>query len=284
MRTPRPPAGPFLKWAGGKGQLLPALLKVIPRKMQTYHEPFLGGGAVFFKLASEQGRFERAVLSDENKELIDCYKIVRDFPDELTARLREHWNLNWNTSTSFREIREQHPDNLNHIDRAARTIYLNRTCFNGLYRVNKSGQFNVPFGKYGNPSLFREENIRACSYALNHYAAMLNGDFVVAIDDAEEGDVVYFDPPYVPVSETANFASYTSSGFTMDDQIRLSIAFKNIVARGGLAILSNSDVPFVRDLYEGFEILVVQAKRNINADGEGRGTVGELIVVGKPAS
>ena len=282
MRTPRPPAGPFLKWAGGKSQLLPALLKVIPSKIKTYHEPFLGGGAVFFKLASDR-RFERAILSDWNSELVDCYKIIRDFPDELVARLREHWNANWNTAEYFKEMRGLHPDNLTHIDRAARTIYLNKTCFNGLYRVNKSGQFNVPFGKFENPSLFREENIRACSYALNHFAALLQGDFVVAIDDAEEGDVVYFDPPYVPMSETANFASYTSSGFDMNDQIRLSIAFKNIVNRGGLPILSNSDTPLVRELYDGFETHVVQATRSINSKGDGRGTVGEVIVVGKPA-
>lgn len=283
MRTPRPPAGPFLKWAGGKTQLLPALLKVIPRKIRTYHEPFIGGGALFFKLASDR-RFERAVLSDFNKELVDCYKVVQSFPDELTARLREHWNQNWNTPEYFKEMRSQDPESLSHIDRAARTVYLNKTCFNGLYRVNKSGQFNVPFGKFGNPSLFRSENIAACSYALNHFAALLCGDFVVAIDDAEEGDVVYFDPPYVPISETANFAAYTSSGFDMNDQIRLSIAFKNIVARGGLPILSNSDTPFVRDLYEGFELHVVQATRAINSKGDGRGTVGELIVVGRPAS
>lgn len=281
MRTPRPPAGPFLKWVGGKTQLLAPILKVMPRKIRTYHEPFLGGGAVFFRLASDR-RIERAVLSDWNKELVDCYKVVQAFPDELTARLREHWNQNWNTPEYYKEMRDQWPDDLTHIDRAARTIYLNRTCFNGLYRVNKSGKFNVPFGKYGNPSLFREENIRACSYALNHFAAILNGDFVVAIDDAEEGDVVYFDPPYVPMSDTANFSSYTSSGFGENDHIRLSIAFKNIVARGGLPVLSNSDVPFVRDLYEGFEMHVVQATRNINSKGDGRGAVGELIIVGRP--
>jgi len=250
--------------------------------MKTYYEPFMGGGALFFYLAAFNS-FERAVLSDYNKELVDCYRVVRDFHDELTKKLRDHMRLDWNTPTYFKEMRSQHPDDLDPIDRAARTIYLNKTCFNGLYRVNKKGNFNVPFGKYGNPLLFQEGNLRACSYALNHYAALTVGDFTVSIDDAGEGDVVYFDPPYVPLNPTSNFASYTADKFGLNDQTRLSIAFKNIVNRGGLAILSNSDTEIVRDLYAGFEIHVVQATRSINSQGDSRGNVGELIVVGRPA-
>lgn len=275
-------ARPFLKWAGGKTQLLSALTEILPRKIKTYYEPFLGGGAVFYHLAAES-RFEHAVLNDWNRELIDCYKVVRDFPDDLVRKLREHMTGEWNTAAYFEKMRSQVTDTLDPVERAARMIYLNKTCFNGLYRVNRDGRFNVPFGRYKNPTLFDEQNLRACSYVLNRYTVLHSGDFSNAVDGAREGDVVYFDPPYVPLSSTSNFASYTSDGFTLDDQHRLAALFKQLVEKGIAVALSNSDTPIVRALYAGFEMHPVQAKRHINSKADGRGPVVELIIVGRPA-
>lgn len=273
-------AAPFLKWAGGKRQLLPALSEILPRKMRTYYEPFLGGGAVFFHLAAE-GRFERAVLNDWNRELVDCYRVIRDFPDDLIRKLLDHMNHEWNTASYFDSMRSQQTNTLDPADRAARLIYLNRTCFNGLYRVNKRGQFNVPFGKYKNPALFNEQNLRACSQVLNRFASLHTGDFVDAVENAQEGDVVYFDPPYVPLSVSSNFANYTSDGFSINDHHRLAALFRELKEKGVAVVLSNSDTQVVRALFQGFEIHPVQAKRNINSKVEGRGFVGELIIVSR---
>jgi DNA adenine methylase len=274
-------AQPFIKWAGGKRQLLPALSEILPRRMKTYYEPFLGGGAVFFHLAAE-GRFERAVLNDWNRELIDCYRVIRDFPDDLIRKLLDHMSNEWNTASYFDTIRAQKPEGLDPAERAARMIYLNKTCFNGLYRVNKrNGQFNVPFGRYKNPTLFNEQNLRACSQVLNRLAALHTGDFVNAVETAGEGDVVYFDPPYVPLSVTSNFASYTSDGFSINDHHRLAALFRELFEKGVAIVLSNSDTEIVRALYQGFEMHPVQAKRHINSKADGRGPVGELIIVGR---
>ncbi len=276
-------AGPFLKWAGGKGQVFPAISAALPTKIRTYYEPFLGGGAVFWNLAIRRG-FERAVLNDWNKELVDTYTTVRDHVEALIHALNEHKTKAWNTEEYFKEIRAQDPWKLDFIQRSARMIYLNKTTYNGLYRVNKKGQFNSPFGRYKNPGLFDSGNLRACSQALNRNCTILQGDFTKVFVDAAAGDVVYFDPPYVPVSATANFDNYTEDGFTVSDQHRLAICFRNLAERDVSCVLSNSDTDVVRKLYEGFEIITIQVKRNINSKAEGRGHVSEVLVVHRGAA
>lgn len=275
-------ARPLLKWAGGKTQLLSPLRQLFPAKVRTYYEPFVGGGAVFFALAAEK-RFERSVLNDWNEELINTYRVVRDQPDLLVATLKSFRNeYEGKPAESFEKVRSGSPSEMTSFERAARTIFLNKTCFNGLYRVNKSGRFNTPFGKYTNPPICDESNIHACSKVLNQEASLHTGDFTQVLDDASPGDLVYFDPPYVPLSTTANFTSYTAGGFTLNDQYRLAAVFKDLAARGVSVLLSNSDTEVVRALYDGFEIHVIPAKRAINSKANGRGPVNEVIVVGRP--
>lgn len=273
-------AKPFLKWAGGKTQLTPYLEELLPRDIRTYYEPFIGGGSFFFHLANK-GRFERAVLSDYNPELINCYKVIRDFHSELVEQL-EILSI---TKDDFYRIRAENPQDLSPVRRAARTIYLNKTCFNGLYRLNKKGQFNVPYGQYKHtPKLYNQETLEGCAEVLNRYAVLHTHDFAKATKTAVEGDVVYFDPPYVPLTPTSNFKNYTGDDFTLYDQQRLAICFKELASRGVAVIASNSDTPLVRELYEPFEKHVVQARRSINSKGSKRGPVNELIIVGRPAT
>lgn len=273
-------ARPFIKWAGGKTQLLPQLLDIFPGKIGTYYEPFLGGGAVFFALA-HQKRFHRAMLNDWNRELIDAYRAVRDFPEDLVGQLSA---LVYSRET-FDELRLKTPDDLGPVRRAVRLIYLNKTGFNGLYRVNRKGQFNTPFGKFKTPPrIVDAENIRLCSEVLNRYASLYSTDFSEVVKDAGPEDVVYFDPPYVPLNATANFASYTSDGFGIDDQHRVAACFKELVERGVKVVASNSDTEVVRALYSGFEIHEVRARRSINSKGDSRGPINELIIVGRRSS
>ena len=292
-------ARPFIKWAGGKNQLLPVIGPLIPSKIRTYYEPFLGGGAVFWHMANTR-TFERAVLNDQNLELIQVYGTIRDQPEALVAALNRHREKAWNTREYFNEIRAMDISTLDIVERSARMIYLNRTCFNGLYRVNKAGHFNTPFGDYKNPNLVDSGNIRACSEALGHKVsylhedgltqgtkpkvALYHDDFPKVFFDAGAGDVVYFDPPYVPVSETSNFLAYTADGFGGVDQSRLAILFRRLASMDVSCILSNSDTEEVRKTYEGFEIIPVKAKRNINSKGDGRGVVGEVIVIHRGAA
>lgn len=274
-------AHPFIKWAGGKTQLLNQLTTILPPRIRTYYEPFIGGGALFFALAQRE-RFQRAAINDWNSELVDTYKSIRDFPDdliELLQGLKAEYQAD--ARVVFHRERDKDPKELTPIVRAARFLFLNRTGFNGLYRVNKSGRFNVPFGKYDNPRIVDEDNIRACSKVLNNFVVLTSKDFAAVVTEAQPGDCVYFDPPYVPLNPTANFTSYTSNGFTIDDQYRLAACFKQLVERGVAVIASNSDTKTVRDLYDGFEMHAVEARRNINSKGDKRGPVGELIIVGR---
>lgn len=271
---------PFIKYVGGKSQLLGVLSKLITHKSLTYFEPFIGGGATFFHFADRR-RFQKAVLNDANPELINLYAVVRDDPDALIKRLDAFKaDPNWNTEEHFKAIRAQTP--AEPLEMAARTIYLNKTAFNGLYRVNRSGKFNAPYGKYDNPSLYDLNNIRACSETLQRFATLRVGDFTEAVHDAQAGDIVYFDPPYVPVSETANFTAYTGQ-FGIDEQRALAQLFRELVSRGVMCIQSNSDAPLIHELYEGFDFHIVGAKRSINSKGDMRGEVNELVVVGRPA-
>lgn len=274
-----PPAHPFVKWAGGKRQLVSQLLQILPPKINTYFEPFVGGGAVFFALANE-GRFERAVLNDWNAELVSAYQAIRSFPDDL---IRELEKLPINKDEYLR-VRAQVPESLTPIQRAARLIYLNKTCFNGLYRVNKKGQFNVPYGKWKRaPQVFDSENLQACSKVLNK-AEIHNGDYSALERLVKPGDTVYLDPPYAPLSSTSNFANYTSGGFDSQAQERLAEVFKHLVQLGAHVVESNSDTLLIRELYRGFEIREVKARRSINSKGGKRGPVGELIIVGRRAT
>lgn len=265
---------PFLKWAGGKKQILGHILAMVPDKINTYYEPFVGGGAVFFALAVSK-RFCLASLNDANQELIDCYRAVQKSPKSIVNQLRK-WSVDEST---FYEVRNKIFGRLT--QRAARTIYLNKTGYNGLYRVNKKGQFNVPFGKWAHlPKVVDPANLQACSNILNENVTLSCQDFSEAVLTAGPGDVVYFDPPYVPLSKTSNFRDFTSRGFTSDDQFRLVSCFRKLVDRGVRVIASNSNTEVVRSLYEGFEMREVRAKRCINSKGDQRGPIKELIIVG----
>jgi len=270
----------FLKWVGGKGQLIQILSRLITNKSLTYYEPFLGGGAVFFHFANHH-RFQKAVLSDTNEELINCYQVVRDQLTDLLERLDVYRSeRGWNTQMLFDHVKSiEHTDP---IEKAARTIYLNKLCFNGLYRVNQSGKFNAPFGKYPNPSLYNLKNITACSEALQRFAILQVGDFSETVKDAQAGDLVYFDPPYVPISETSNFTSYAANQFGLEKQKELASLFRELFDRGVIVVQSNSDTPLVRELYEDFDLCTVKAKRSINSKGDARGEINELVIIGKP--
>lgn len=277
MATTKHRARPFLKWAGGKTRLLGVLSELLPDEIETYYEPFLGGASLFYHLA-QQGRFRHAVLNDCNPELVNCYRVVRDFVPELVEQL----GALQVSKEIFEELRGIDPTSLSPVRRAARMIYLNKTGFNGLYRVNRLGRFNVPWGDYKSPKVVDEGNLRACSHVLNGAATLLDGDFVEAVGKAKAGDVVYFDPPYVPLSPTASFKAYTKDGFTLNDQQRLAICVRELASKGVLVLVSNSDTPTVRELYAGFEIHVARMRRNISSKGDGRGPVDEVIVSTRP--
>lgn len=266
------PARPFLKWAGGKGKLLPDLVERLPERFGAYHEPFVGGGALFFDLRA-RARIARALLSDRNAPLIGIYQAVRDQVEAVIEELRRHRN----DREHYYRVRALDPEALAPAARAARLIFLNRTCYNGLYRENRGGQFNVPFGRYANPVICDEENLRAASAALRG-ADLSCRAFDSVLDRAERGDLVYFDPPYHPVSATASFTAYDRGGFGPEDQERLRDLFAELAGRGVRAILSNSDTPLTRRLYRGFRIDQVQAARAINSRADRRGKVPELIV------
>ena len=266
------PARPVLKWVGGKGQLLRELLARLPQSFKTYHEPFTGGGALFFELAA-QGRITTAYLSDANPSLIDVYLGLRDCVDEVIAVLRQHRYEH----DYYYYVRALRPTDLSLPERAARIIYLNKTCYNGLYRENRRGEFNVPFGRYKNPTICDEPNLRAASAVLQG-VNIARRPFDSTLDYAKRGDFVYFDPPYHPVSATANFTSYDRDGFGPDNQRRLRDAATELRERGVTAMVSNSDTPFIRELYAGFHIDQVQASRAVNSKANGRGKVAELII------
>jgi DNA adenine methylase len=261
-------AAPFLKWVGGKTSLLPELLRHVPDRLRRYHEPFVGGGALFFAVAPR-----RAVLSDNNAELIHCYTQVRDDVYRVLDALSRHV---YDTG-HYQSVRALDPMRLTAAQRAARFVYLNKTCFNGLWRVNRAGRFNVPIGRYRNPRFHDPATLIAASEALRG-VDILHAPFEDALAKAAPGDFVYLDPPYDPVSETSSFASYTADGFTWDDQKRLARCCIALNRRGVRFLLSNSTTNRVRDLYRGFEQRVVRAPRFINSKAESRGRVAELLV------
>ncbi|MGA7123205.1 MAG: DNA adenine methylase [Polyangiaceae bacterium] len=269
-------ARPFLKWAGGKRQLLPALLPHTPTSIGTYFEPFVGGGALFFTLAARppEARPRRAVLADVNRRLIRTYKGVKNNVEEVVRQLRKFPH----TPAFFYRFREEKIDGGTDSDVAAWFIYLNKTGFNGLYRVNRENRFNVPFGRYANPTICDEPNLRACSAALAE-AELIVEDFAKVVETAKRGDFVYFDPPYVPLSATSSFTSYTSQGFGDVEQERLRDAARNLKKRGVPVLLSNSAAAKVRTLYaDGFDIAEVSATRLVNSKASARGAIPELLI------
>lgn len=265
---------PFLKWAGGKRQLLPEIKKYIPMKINTYYEPFVGAGAVLFDVQPRH-----AVINDINPDLTNAYQVIRDHVDDLIESLRNHINH----QDYFYQIRDldrtdQYRE-LSNIEKASRIIYLNKTCFNGLFRVNSQGQFNVPFGKYKNPQIVNEIVLRAVSHYLSkNDVTIFNGDYESALATADKGDFVYFDPPYDPISDTSSFTGYSLNGFNKEDQIRLRDVFAELDRRGCRVLLSNSATDFIKDLYRDYSINLVSASRNINSVASGRGKIDEVLV------
>lgn len=262
-------AAPFLKWAGGKGRLLGQYQAFFPKRFSRYYEPFVGAGAVFFHLAPKH-----AVLSDTNPDLVACYQVLKHDVDDLVELLRMYRH----DKDFYYHVRELDAATLSPVQRAARMIFLNKTCFNGLWRVNRRGQFNVPFGDYKNPKILDEENLRAVSAALQH-VEILHSPFDHVLEVARKGDFIYMDPPYHPVSSTASFTSYSADDFKPEDQRRLADTYRALAERGCKVMLSNSDVPFIRELYADFRIEQVWAARAINRDASKRGAVSEVVVL-----
>ena len=265
---------PVLKWVGGKRQLLPEIKKYIP-KYSTYYEPFLGGGAVLFELQPK-----KAVVNDLNSELINVYEVIKTTPQELIDELKKYSN----DEETFYKVRniDRNKDEfkkLSDVQRAARIIYLNKTCFNGLYRVNSSGEFNSPFGRYKNPNIINENTILAVNKYFNTSdITFRNTDFEDSIKDIPKGSFVYLDPPYDPVSKTSNFTGYNQGGFGDDEQIRIKNMCDRLNANGVKFLLSNSATPFIKDLYKDYKIEIVNAKRAVNSKADKRGEIEEVLI------
>lgn len=265
---------PVIKWVGGKRQLINELKKYMPKKFNTYFEPFIGGGALFFDL-----KIEKSFINDYNSELTNLYEVIKNYPNELLKDLEKHEN----NSEYYYNIREldRNPEiykELSNIKKASRFIYLNKTGFNGLYRVNKSGQFNVPFGRYKTPNFADNDNILACSKLLQK-TTILNGDFEIIKSYIKKGDFVYFDPPYVPLNETSSFTEYTDIGFDEDTQFRLKELCDYIDSIGAYFMLSNSYTEYIKNLYKDYKLITVQANRALNCKASGRGKINEYLVI-----
>jgi DNA adenine methylase len=272
---------PFVKWAGGKSSLVAELLRHVPTDFSNYYEPFLGGGAFFFALYTTGRKFD-AVLSDVNAELVQAYNVVKDRPDELVrvlSKLQDEYHHSMSRSSYYYEKRAWRPTDP--IQSAARLIFLNKTCYNGLYRVNSRGEFNVPFGRYANPKILDVADIRAVSDALRKTNAQIQcADYKSTISTCSENDFVYLDPPYQPKTKTSSFTDYTPGGFSQKDQEELAREFRRLVDRGSTVLLSNSETPLTVSLYREFHPKTLTVNRPINSVGTGRTGYRELIVVG----
>jgi DNA adenine methylase len=267
---------PFLKWAGGKRQLLPKIRRYVPKQYNTYYEPFVGAGAVLFYLQPQ-----KAVINDINAELINVYTVVRDNFDQLLPDLKTHKNEREYFYAIRALDREPEYRDLSATKKASRLIYLNKTCFNGLYRVNGKGNFNVPFGRNKNTKIVNEPVLRAVhTYLVSNDVTILNVDFAAAVSGAGEGDFVYFDPPYDPLSDTSSFTSYSKGGFDREEQLRLRDLCVELDRRGCKFLLSNSATDFIISSYaeRGFTVEKVSAVRNINSVAAKRGKISEVLV------
>lgn len=270
---------PFVKWAGGKRQLIPILNQNLPESFGTYYEPFLGGGALLFHILTDKNG-QKCSISDLNSDLVLAYTTIRDRIDALITSLKNHEkNYQKDSESYYYSIRESNPRS--EIEKTSRLIFLNRTCFNGLYRVNSKGKFNVPLGKYSNPNIVNEENIRAVSHILqSSRTAIKCRDFEAVLRDAKKGDLIYFDPPYQPVSATSNFTSYTTKDFTYDDLTRLAELCLKLDSRGCNVLLSNSDSQEVADIFakNPWKIARIAANRSINSNSKKRTGHFELLI------
>ncbi|MDD2702348.1 MAG: Dam family site-specific DNA-(adenine-N6)-methyltransferase [Sideroxydans sp.] len=268
----------FIKWVGGKSSLLAQYdsLGLFPQKVDRYIEPFIGGGSVFFFIKRSYNPKE-IYLSDRNRELVICYEVIQKDPKSLIEQLKVH---KANSSEDYyyrvRDI-DINFTLMSKVEIAARFIYLNKTCFNGLYRVNSKGRNNSPFGNYKNPSIYDENVIKDAS-ALLYGANLSIASYEAVRDVAESGDFIYFDPPYYKISSTSSFTDYTDVGFTADDQLRLSMLFKELNKRGCLCMLSNSYCDFILDLYGDFNVNIISVRRMINSDGKGRNEIREVAI------
>jgi DNA adenine methylase len=265
----------FIKWAGGKSQLIEQFKPFFPKKIDRYFEPFVGSGAVFFYVKKHFDP-KKILLSDINDELMNCFKVVRDDVDELILLLKQH--KSYHSTQYYYEVRRKDPKKLLSVEAAARFIYLNKTCYNGLYRVNAKGQFNVPIGRYKNPAILDETTLREASSILKG-VTVKTMPFEKIVDFVREGDFIYLDPPYYPLSKTSSFTSYTKFRFLKEEQEKLAEMFKKLDKRGCLLMLSNSAHPFISGLYEGYNIRVVRANRFISCNGKARGPINELVVM-----
>ena len=269
---------PFVKWVGGKRQLLRQFreLGLYPPEdfnpiTNTYYEPFVGGGAVFFDLLPKNAK-----LSDLNNELVTTYNVIKNNVDELIQSLQKHIY----DKEYYLEVRAKKVEDLSDVEVASRFIFLNRTGFNGLYRVNKSGQFNVPFGRYNNPVICDEDNLRRVSDALQD-VTITHQDYKNVLKTAKSGDFIYLDPPYYPINATSSFTSYTAEGFLEKEQTELRDTFVKLHEKGCFVMLSNSDTPFINELYSGLDGITINkitAGRSINSKGSGRGKITEVLV------
>ena len=268
-------ASPVVKWVGGKTKLLPELMARMPERYNRYYEPFAGGAAFFFRLAPK-----RAVLADYNHDLVGLYTTIAKDVNAVIRRLEMHHKAH--SETHYYQTRERWNDrevSWSTPERAAAFIYLNKTCFNGLWRVNRSGAFNVPIGRYTDPPICVPEALRAAQQVLAR-AEIRRADYREAVADAKAGDFLYFDPPYDPITPTANFTSYTSNVFGPEQQQELADTARQLIAKGCYVMLSNSDTPFIRSIYKGLKIDRVKCARAINSNAAKRGDVDEVIITG----
>ena len=269
---------PFVKWAGGKRQLIPEIEKHLPEKFGAYFEPFLGGGALLFHLLSKNQKIKGHV-SDLNSDLVLSYVTIRDNLNGLLKSLQKHSdNYFSNSKNYYYSVRETNPKS--QIEKVSRLLFLNRTCFNGLYRVNSKGKFNVPLGRYSNPNIVQEDNLRTVNHFLNKNKISIKcQDFERTVEGVKKGDFVYFDPPYQPVSKTANFTSYTNGNFGLKDLKRLAKVSNELAKKGAKVLLSNSSSKQVRDLFsKDWNIVKIQANRAINSDSKKRTGHFELLI------
>jgi DNA adenine methylase len=269
---------PLVKWAGGKRQLLAALNSRLPPDWNDFYEPFFGGGAFFISLYN-QGRISRAVIADLNSELVNFYLVVKTSPGDLNTALSD--DTLENSAGAYQRLKDEFNDTVpakeNAVRRAAVFVFLNKHGYNGLWRVNSRGRFNVPFGRYAKRSLPSASSIQLFN-AMLRQVTILNTDFEKAVKTARKGDFIYFDPPYHPLSKTAQFTGYNCAGFSFDDQKRLAGVFRNLSKKGVQVMLSNSKVPEIEDLYEGYTIGTVAATRCISCNGQKRSGTSEIIV------
>lgn len=267
---------PFLKWVGGKRQLMPTIVEHLPENIKDYKyiEPFIGGGAVLFNLQPKN-----AIINDFNEELINVYQVIKNNLDELVADLKKHKN----EADYFYSIRSLDRNGafkkLTNVQRASRIIFLNKTCFNGLYRVNNAGEFNSPFGRYKNPNIVNEPTLKAVNKFLNsNNIEIISGDYSEILKKADKKCFVYLDPPYHPISESSNFTGYVQGGWNIYDQIDLKTACDELHKKGVKFLLSNSSADFIKDLYKDYKITIVKANRAINSNGADRGEVDEVLI------